>query len=242
MSDLSKLRAKLAALRAKTTANGCTEAEAIAAAEKAAELMEEYDLSEADLEAPSFDEVSVTIGARRSPFDTIWNSVARFAHCTGYLDRGGGRWRYVYFGKAADVLVAEYVHEVIRRAADTALAWFKGTEEYRRRRTAKTRLRASKAFAEGFAASICGKLRAGLWRRLEARGPGTAALVIQKNDAALKAELARRGMSFQSRAPIAPSKGAFRQNARTAGYAVGRAVSIEAGVTGRPQTVAGLLK
>ena len=41
MTDLSRLRAKLAALRAKTVENGCTEAEALAAVEKAAELMDE---------------------------------------------------------------------------------------------------------------------------------------------------------------------------------------------------------
>ncbi|HWJ72383.1 MAG TPA: DUF2786 domain-containing protein [Kaistia sp.] len=239
--DLAKLRAKLAALRAKTTENGCTEAEAIAAAEKAAELMEAHNLTEVDLDAPSFDEAAVPMAGRRSPLDTIWPSVARFAHCTGYLDRVGNRWRFVYFGRAADVLVAEYVHEVIRRAADGATTAFKETDAYRRRRTTKTRIRALKAFAEGFAASISVKLRAGLWRRLEARAPGTAALVVQKNDAALRSELMRRGMQFGKADPVAASKGRFRDAARASGYWAGREISIEASVTSRPEAVAGLL-
>ncbi|MFD2033099.1 hypothetical protein ACFSKM_27830 [Ancylobacter dichloromethanicus] len=40
--DLSKLRQRLAALRSKTTANGCTEAEALAAAEKGGRVARIY--------------------------------------------------------------------------------------------------------------------------------------------------------------------------------------------------------
>ena len=155
MSDLAKIRAKLAALRAKTVENGCTEAEALAAAEKAAELMDAHDLTSAELEAPTYDEAGVEIGRRRTAIDNIWLSVARFAGCTGYLDRtANGRWRFVYFGRSADVLIAEYVHEVIRRAADGAIGRFKLSDDYRRRRTAKTRLRALNAFAHGFASAM----------------------------------------------------------------------------------------
>ena len=44
-----KLLKRIQALLAKTSARGCTEGEAIAAAEKAAELMREHGLSESDL-------------------------------------------------------------------------------------------------------------------------------------------------------------------------------------------------
>ena len=49
-ADLDKLKARLQGLRAKTIANGCTEAEALAAAAKLAELLDRYDLSLTDLE------------------------------------------------------------------------------------------------------------------------------------------------------------------------------------------------
>lgn len=241
-ADLVKIRARLAALRAKTTANGCTEAEALAAAEKAAELMEAHDLTEVDLEAPDFDEGAVTIGGRRTPLDSIWPSVARFAHCTGYLDRANSRWRFVYFGRPGDVLIAEYVHEVIKRAAETSIATFKATEDYRRRRTAKTRTRALKAFAEGFAASMAAKLHAGLWRRLEARGRGTAAIVVKATDDLLRAELARRGLRLSTATALSPSEGKFRDRARFSGYRAGNDVSVEAGVAAPAEPLGGLLQ
>ena len=42
---LDRLRTRIQALRAKTTVNGCTEAEALLAAAKVAELLDRYDLS-----------------------------------------------------------------------------------------------------------------------------------------------------------------------------------------------------
>lgn len=49
-SHLSSIRARIRALLAKTTASGCTEAEALAAAAKARELLETYQLSLSSLE------------------------------------------------------------------------------------------------------------------------------------------------------------------------------------------------
>ncbi len=53
-ADLDRLIARIQALRAKTVEQGCTEAEALAAAEKVAELLDRYglSLSELDLEKP----------------------------------------------------------------------------------------------------------------------------------------------------------------------------------------------
>ena len=44
-----KIRDRIRALRDKTAARGCTEAEALAAAEKAAQLMRDHGVSEADI-------------------------------------------------------------------------------------------------------------------------------------------------------------------------------------------------
>jgi len=230
MTDLSRLRAKLAALHAKTTANGCTEAEAVAAAEKAAELMSSYGLSEADLDRPVYDELRVEMGTRRTPLDGIWPMVAKFSGCRGWLDRDGTRWRFVYFGRDPDVLVAEYVHEVVRRAADTAVAAFKASADYQKRRKPKTRAHALKAFLEGFATSIVARLFDGLWKRLNRAAPGEAHALMTSADAPLAAELKRRGKEFCSVRGLARAKGKFRDEARARGYGAGKRLAIEAGV------------
>lgn len=242
MSDLAKIRAKIAALRAKTTAKGCTEAEALAAAEKAAEMMARHGLSETDLDRPVYDELLIELGARRTPLDRIWPAVAKFADCRGWLDREDGRWRFVYFGRDADVLVAEYVHEVIRRAADTAVASFKASQPYLIRRKPKTRARALKAFLEGFAISICARLLDGLWRRLNRDAPGKAVALVISIDKQLEAELKCRGAVFETVRGISAAKGRFRDDARVRGFGEGRKLSIGAGVAdGSVRPVGGLL-
>ncbi|MCX5512254.1 hypothetical protein C3941_09295 [Kaistia algarum] len=231
MTDLSKLRAKLGALRAKTTANGCTEAEAMAAAEKAASLMEEHGISEADLDRGAFEEIAVELGARRSPLDAVWKTVAKFADCYGYLLRDGGRWRYVYFGREADVLIAEYVHEVVRRAAGTAVTRFKTSPAYQSRRKPKTRAQALKAFLEGFSISIQAKLIAGLWKRKGGEAGGARDLVADQQ-ATLKAELERRGITFDNLPAVASASGKFRDSVRASGFGAAQKIAIEAGVSG----------
>ena len=50
LSTVDKLKTRIQGLRAKTTDNGCTEAEALLAAAKVAELLDRYDLSLTDVE------------------------------------------------------------------------------------------------------------------------------------------------------------------------------------------------
>ena len=49
-TSLDKLKMRIQALRAKTQDNGCTEAEALMAAAKVAELLDRHDLSLSDVE------------------------------------------------------------------------------------------------------------------------------------------------------------------------------------------------
>ncbi len=70
---------RIDALRQKTTGRGCTEAEAIAAAEKAAELMRDYGLTEADL---SIEQQSVRRKSEgHSVRDDLWRRLADFTNC-----------------------------------------------------------------------------------------------------------------------------------------------------------------
>jgi hypothetical protein len=50
LAALDRLKTRIQGLRSKTTDNGCTEAEALLAAGKVAELLDRYDLSLTDIE------------------------------------------------------------------------------------------------------------------------------------------------------------------------------------------------
>lgn len=232
--DLSKLRARLQALRNMTTANGCTEAEAMAAAEKAAELLAASGLSAVELDASAMEALAVDVSSRRTPLDAVWKTVALFAECRGYFSARGRQRTYVYFGDPGNILVAEYVHEVIRRAAASAAAAFRKSDAYLRRKTDKTRRHAQKAFLEGFAESIQGKLAAGLWRRkgYDGRPLQDVVKLIEAERAPIDAELRRRGVSLGAMRELQPAQGRFKGEAHHKGASAGRALQIDAAVAG----------
>lgn len=241
MSDLERVRAVLRALKAKTVENGCTEDEALAAAEKMSELLYRHGLSEEDLAEAEYCETKIGIG-RRSPLDRVWGAVARFADCKGYYVRSCNRTlSYAFFGRAQDVLVAEYVYDVLRAACDQALAAFRRTDTYTRRRTAKTRNQAVKAFLEGLARGLSFKLRDGLWRRYGGRDDGERAMaLITANQAQLEAAMTADGKVLRQARSLKPTTGAFKNEAQAHGHQAARNIEVNAGVAAGNK-VAGVL-
>ena len=78
-TDRDRLRVRIAALRAKTLANGCTEAEVLAAAAKVADLLERYALSMSDVEiqaSPCIEAAFETARKKRVPLDGCVGAVA----------------------------------------------------------------------------------------------------------------------------------------------------------------------
>ena len=83
-AELSRVKARIRALTAKTIANGCTEAEAMAAAEMVGRLLERYALSMDAIEIRTARCVQVTVplgGHRRRPIDGCVPAIARFCDC-----------------------------------------------------------------------------------------------------------------------------------------------------------------
>jgi len=81
-------------LRAKTTDNGCTEAEALLAAAKVAELLDRYDLSLTDVEireAPCEQREYETWRKKRIPLDDCIGAVAKFLRLPGLAREEPGR-------------------------------------------------------------------------------------------------------------------------------------------------------
>lgn len=238
MTDLSKIKARIKALREMTTGQGCTEAEALAAAEKAAELLSRHGLTEADLE---MDSVEADVDGRRTPMDGIYPMVAHFAHCRCWQEGKGAKRVIVYFGRAGDVLVAGYVHDVIRRVAREAIAAYRRSDTYKRRRTAKTRAQLVKSYVEGLAAGIRRQLSEGLWRRLANEAPlDQLAGYLANHMVPVDAALQGRGLKLVVQPPIARSSSRHKTDTRLKGYGAGVKAPIHGPVAATPAAPAAL--
>jgi hypothetical protein len=157
--DLDKLKTRLQALRAKTIANGCTEEEALSAAAKVAELLDRHDLSISDLEmrAEACDRLEIaTARKQRQPISAAIPAIAEFCDCKVWREKDAdGRVRYVFFGLRPGLEMAQYVHDVIATAMQTA--W----DRYRaENRFIRARVDEKGSFLFGMAVSIADKLAA----------------------------------------------------------------------------------
>ncbi|MGQ0583660.1 MAG: DUF7168 domain-containing protein [Reyranella sp.] len=158
-----KLRTRIRGLRAKTIDNGCTEGEALAAAEKVAELLDRHDLSLTDIEireAPCERREYETHRKKRIPLDDCIGAIAEFCDCRVWREKDqDGEGRYVFFGLRADVEVAHYLAEVIDTAVRSELGRYKTSPDYQRFKHQERHL-ANASFALGMVASIADKLMA----------------------------------------------------------------------------------
>lgn len=156
MSD--RIKDRIAALLRMTRASDCTEAEALAAAEKAAALMREHGLSEVDI---TMGQASVRHDTKgRGACDDLWRIVA---HCTNtaciFVHVRGERGAAVTFvGPDPGPDLAAYLVAVLNRAIDTAIAEFRTGTFYRRRRSSATRRAAVRDFVIGMVLHLSRRL------------------------------------------------------------------------------------
>jgi hypothetical protein len=127
--DLSRVIERIKALRAKTTAQGCTEQEALRAAEKVAELLDRYGLSVSEIEFrnQSCEGFGIDTGRRqRGPVDRCVTGIASFCDCRVWSETSqSGTVRYVFFGLPADVEAAHYLYDLVAIAFDTETVAFR---------------------------------------------------------------------------------------------------------------------
>jgi hypothetical protein len=141
MNDREKRSAlldKIEALLAKTEGNGCTEAEALSAAELAQSLMDKYGLSLSEIghvsSAIDACDISMTPAGHRRAHEVLHlaSAIARYTDTRYWYNRHGqtkymGKIRnsehkgviLVYFGLVADVQVAGYLTKTLRIMLDT---------------------------------------------------------------------------------------------------------------------------
>jgi GNAT superfamily N-acetyltransferase len=202
-ADLDRLVHRIRALRAKTVEQGCTEQEALAAAEKVAELLDRYrlNLSELDLRKQSCEGIGVeTDRKRRGPIDDCMATIAAFFDCRVWAETGeDATLRYIFFGLPADVQATVYLHDLIARAFVSETATFQAGEFYRSADSGHRRS-ATNSFQLGLARGINQKLQRLRQARDKASVGSNGRALVPIKDAMIDDELERLGLTFHRRA------------------------------------------
>jgi len=155
-TELEKVKARIRALAARTTDRGCSEAEALAAAQKVGELLEVYGLTMSEIElrqeACVQREIIIT-GPRVQAVGAVFLSIIRLTETKGWT---AGRSNFNLFGLEPDVMMGEYLLHLVAGAIDREEAVFRASAAYRASRlTPQSRLR---SFRYGFAERVADRL------------------------------------------------------------------------------------
>ncbi|WP_419254490.1 DUF7168 domain-containing protein [Caulobacter sp. ErkDOM-YI] len=193
LAALDRLRTRIQGLRAKTTENGCTEAEALSAAAKVAELLDRHDLSLTDVEirdSPCERREYETRRNKRIPLDGCIGAIAAFCDCRVWREKTpAGEPRFVFFGLRSDVEVAHCLTELVDMAVRSELGRYKTSADYQRFRHQDRHL-VNGSFTLGMITSIAAKLTAMKAQR-DQTNHGTGRDLVVLKASVVQAELDR---------------------------------------------------
>ena len=199
LAAFDRLKTRIQGLRSKTTDNGCTEAEALLAAAKVAELLDRYNLSLTDIEirdGQCEQRHYETRRKKRIPLDACIEDIASFCDCRVWREKSpSGNARYVFFGLRADIEVAHYLTELIDNTVRSELGRYKNSAGYRRFRH-QDRHVANASFTLGMVASIADKLNA-MKRERDAVRNGTGRDLVVLKASVVDAELAKLDLKLR---------------------------------------------
>jgi hypothetical protein len=198
--DLDKLVQRIRALREKTIEQGCTEQEAMAAAEKVAELLDRYGLSlnELDLRKQSCEGVGVdTDRKRRGPIDDCMGTIAVFFDCRVWAETSeSGALRYIFFGLPGDVQASVYLHDLVALAFAAETVRFQAGKFYRELNTGDRRS-ATNSFQVGLSRGIITKLNALRAARDAAVGGTGGRALVPVKQSIIEQEIDRLGLTLR---------------------------------------------
>jgi hypothetical protein len=241
LTTQQSVAARIKALLSKTTDNGCTEAEAMSAAEKARELMDRYNIDRGEV---GMEEEGVY--AAKSPLskfkslcirELLASRIASFCDCRAWFTRGGVG-TLTFFGLRSDadfaVWLSENLDQFVQRAAIEYMA-----RQPRAKRgpdlldaladihplDARELWEREKGFVLGAVGRINERLRE--LEQLRRTGAGTGRSLVVVKSAMVEREFIKLGMNLR------PGRGTSVSSrdggARAAGYAAGNQASF-----GRP--------
>src|SRR6267142_6112593 len=231
LAGLGRLKSRIQGLRSNTTDNGCTEAEALLAAAKVAELLDRYDLSLSDVElrdTPCERRAYETHRKKRIPLDDCIGAIADFCDCRVWREKNrAGEARYVFFGLRSDIEVAHYLTELIDSAVRAELGRYKATPGYRRFRH-QDRHVANSSFMLGIVASIADKLTA-MKQERDAVINGTGRDLVVLKASAVDAELEKLDLKLRT---VRRATRMVSPTAYEVGEAAGASLAINPGISG----------
>jgi Protein of unknown function (DUF2786) len=199
--DLARVVQRIQALRAKTVDQGCTEQEALASANKVAELLDRYglSLSEIELRRQACEGFGIDTGRRRrGVFDACVPSIAAFCDCKVWGETTpAGSLRHVFFGLPADVEAAHFLYDLIGVTFDTETARFKTGTIYAGLETGERR-NAVNSFQTGLSHGIGGKLKAMKAERDTSNRTSSGRDLVPLKTSVIEDELAKLGLSFHT--------------------------------------------
>jgi len=207
MTETSKdrLLRRIRALLAKTVENGCTEGEAMAAAEKAARMMAEHELSMSDLEReemryearsrPVYDEVGWQLWR-------VAQAIDKLTHTKSYTDAFGIQANSIsFFGREDDVEIAGYLLDIVENALRAGLSHYEGMIAYY---VPVIRRRKRLAYLDGMVDSMSKNIEKIAWIRSHETVGGKEIIVSKAG--ALQDAMKMANLSLVSNSP---SRGAY---------------------------------
>ena len=213
---------RIRALREMTTGNGCTEAEALAAAGKLAAMMAEHGVSD--------DEIAMNVarapisrrrryGQQGSPARRqLWAAIGTLTNTVPVILHDGDGWSVSYVGTGPSPEVASYLREVCDGALLRETDLFKQGDYYRRRKLTRTKADATRWFQRGMVHRLIARLHV----LFEA---GMDAKALQRAERHVKGTMSTTpGRAMPARV------GRTNWNALTAGYAAGGKPTLGYGV------------
>jgi hypothetical protein len=244
-----RLLKQLQGLRELTTARGCTEAEALSAAEKCQELMDKYGFTASEIRCARVDiceEESVSIGKDRM------HEVSRLARVISeYTDTKGVfncKWKpdegvcrvTEYFGFPADVQVAIYLTNVFREALDRE--WASYWKIARKQNPTVHGRTARLSFMKGMVHSIRARLKEKIKERESARQNASTSRELM----CLKAEVVDRAWEekwkgWPKRKTHTYTRSYGDYDAFSGGVTAGQSVGIPSGAIDQRSKPSGLL-
>jgi hypothetical protein len=226
LSKRERVKNLLRALLSKTTENGCTEDEAVAAAAKASELMTQYDLTYADAEevkAEVYGKMSkqhARTSRHHDMTNLLWGSIGNLTGTKCWFSGG----HVVYFGRKEDCEVAHYLLDLCINSAE--LEW----KRFRKNRLADTSIRGRKGFMRGMAHRLQERMREMREAReatMKAATSSANALVVLKNQI-----VAERYAAVKKALRIRASGGTLvGVNQNSGNYAAGQAAGSRVNLT-----------
>ena len=212
----ARIRQRILRLRELTQARGCTEAEALAAAEKAAQLMRDHGLSEADIVIDEQASASRQQGGGMKA--RLWPVIA---YCTNtaviVTSDASGATVVAFVGREPGPEIAVYLREICERAVDRELRLFKQTPIYRRQRKMSSKRETAAAFVAGMVHRLSTRLR-------EVFGPSIDKAAREQAVVALDERYPSSHELARPKAPLG------RESAAMAGFAAGNRVTLAHGV------------